>query len=112
MPGFNPSNYTNTEQHDTADSGSTTLSTNIENTKLYMPSELSVLDRHKFCPNGLASMEDRIRFAEVSNSLENLRHHLCSISLTGPPTPPTCLSTPTHALPQPPPPVICMRRQY
>jgi hypothetical protein len=82
MPGFDPADYTNTEHHNAADSGSTTPSTNVKNTKLYMPSELSVLDRRKFCPNGLASMEDRIRFAEASDSLENLRHHLRTRSFT------------------------------
>jgi len=59
MPGFDPRNYTNTKHNDSTDSNilSTTA---IENTKLYMPSELSALDHHKFCPNNLASVEDCI----------------------------------------------------
>ena len=81
MPGFDPRNYTNTEHDDSTDSN-ISLSTAIENTKLYMPSELSTLDRRKFCPNGLAFIEDRIQFAEASDSLEDLRHHLHTRSFT------------------------------
>jgi len=47
-----------------------------------MPSELSPSDRRKFCPNGLSLLEDRIRFAEASDSLEDLRHHLRTRSFT------------------------------
>ena len=81
MPGFDPRNYTNTEHNDTTDSNISST-TAVENTKLYMPSELSASDRRKFCPNGLASVEDRIRFAEASDSLEDLRHHLRTRSFT------------------------------
>ncbi|KZP14909.1 hypothetical protein FIBSPDRAFT_751237, partial [Athelia psychrophila] len=48
----------------------------IEDCVLYLPSELSASDRRKFCPNGLPDLEDRIRYAEACDSLENLRHHL------------------------------------
>ena len=81
MPGFDPRNYTNTEHDDSTDSN-ISPSTAVENTKLYMPSELSASDRRKFCLNGLASIEDRIRFAEASDSLEDLRHHLHTRSFT------------------------------
>ena len=74
MPGFDPRDYTNADHDDT--SSSAAQSTNAENIKLYMPFELNPSDRRKFCPNGLASIEDRIRFAEASDSLEDLRHHL------------------------------------
>jgi len=81
MPGFDPRNYTNTEHDDSTDSN-ISPSTAIENTKLYMPSELSALDRRKFCPNGLASIEDHIQFAKASDSLEDLQHHLRTWSFT------------------------------
>lgn len=74
MPGFDPRNDAHTEDPD--------VSSNVEDLKLYMPSELCVGDRRKYCPNRLASMEDRIRFAEASDSLEDLRHHLCTRSFT------------------------------
>ena len=78
MPGFDHRNYASTELTNTSDSASA----NIEHTKLYLPSELSAADRHRFCPNGLSAMEDRIRFAEASDSLEDLRHHLHTRSFT------------------------------
>jgi hypothetical protein len=81
MPGFDPRNYTDTEHNDSTNSNISST-TAVENTKLYMPSELSASDRRKFCPNGLASVEDRIRFAEASDSLEDLRHHLRTRSFT------------------------------
>lgn len=48
----------------------------IEDFPLFMPSELTKAERRKFCPNNLAETEDRIRFAEASDALECLRHHL------------------------------------
>jgi hypothetical protein len=75
MPGFDPRNYTNTEHNDSTDSNISST-TAVKNTKLYMPSELSASEGRKFCLNGLASIEDCIRFAKASNLLEDLRHHL------------------------------------
>ena len=54
----------------------------VEDTKLYMPSDFSEPDRRKYCPGGLAGMEDRLRYAEASDSLETLRHHLRTRSFT------------------------------
>ena len=79
MPSFDHRNYS-TSEPSTADS--TTASTNAEDIKLYLPSELSATDRRKLCPNGLSAMEDRIRFAEAFDSLEDLRHHLRTRSFT------------------------------
>ena len=79
MPGFDHRNYASTELSSSPDS---TVSTNVEHTKLYLPSELTAADRRKLCPNSLAAMEDRIRFAEASDSLEDLRHHLRTRSFT------------------------------
>ena len=80
MPGFDPRNYTHTGLHHLSDPNAS--STAVENTNLFMPSELSASDRRKFCPNGLASAEDRIRFGEALDSLEDLRHHLRTRSFT------------------------------
>ncbi|KIM82772.1 hypothetical protein PILCRDRAFT_7683 [Piloderma croceum F 1598] len=80
MPGFNPRYYNNTDVSDSNSNSNTPMM--VENTKLYMPSELSASNRRKFCPNGLASLEDRIRFAEASDSLEDLQHHLRTRSFT------------------------------
>jgi small nuclear ribonucleoprotein (snRNP)-like protein len=55
MPGFDHRDYAGTlHAHDPA----TTL--HAENVTLYMPSELSISDRRKYCPAGLAALEDRI----------------------------------------------------
>jgi hypothetical protein len=47
-----------------------------------MPSDLSVTNRRKYCPDRLATIEDRLRHAEASDSLEDLRHHLRTRSFT------------------------------
>ena len=79
MPGLDPKNNTHIER--TA-SSTPSRSVHIEDAKLYMPSDLSEQDRHKYCPGGLPAMEDRLRYAEASDSLENLRHHLRTRSFT------------------------------
>ena len=47
-----------------------------------MPSDLSDADCRKYCPNGLAAIEDRLRYGEASDALENLRHQLRTHSFT------------------------------
>jgi len=79
MPGFDHKNCT-ADLQGSADS--TASSKNVENTKLYMPSELNASDRRKFCPNKLTLTEDRIWFAEASDALEDLHHHLRTCSFT------------------------------
>lgn len=66
MPGFDPTNYKPDEPSPE----------HVEDLALYMPSELPKRDIRKFCPNGLAALEDRLRYAEASDALEKLRHHL------------------------------------
>ena len=58
------------------------ISVNIEECILYLPSDLSEADRSKYCPADLTKMEDRLRFAEASDALESLRHHLRTRSVT------------------------------
>lgn len=53
-----------------------TATSQVEDFILYLPSELNASDRRKFCPNGLAELEDRVRYAEACDALETLRHHL------------------------------------
>jgi hypothetical protein len=73
MPGFNPKNSAHLERLTLPNTGT---SVHVEDCKLYMPSDLSQSDRRKYCPNGLSDMENRLRFAEASDTLESLRHHL------------------------------------
>jgi hypothetical protein len=54
----------------------------VEDSKLYLPSDLSESDRHKYCLGGLSDMKDHFQFAEVSDTLENLHHHLRTRSFT------------------------------
>jgi hypothetical protein len=79
MPGFDPKNHAHTERLASTDPS---RSAHVEDSKVYMPSELSESDRRKYCPGGLATMEDRLRHAEASDSLENLRHQLRTRSFT------------------------------
>src|ERR1700691_4978766 len=79
MPGFDPKNNTHVEHTASSDPS---RSTHVEDCKLYMPSDLSNADRRKYCPGRLPSMEDRLRHAEASDSLENLRHQLRTRSFT------------------------------
>jgi hypothetical protein len=79
MPGFDPKNSAHLERLSTAHPSS---SIHVEDTKLYMPSDLSNTQRRLYCPGGLADMEDCLRFAEASDSLESLRHHLRTRSFT------------------------------
>jgi hypothetical protein len=79
MPGFDPKNHAHTERLASTDPS---RSAHVEDSKVYMPSELSESDRRKYCPGGLATMEDCLRHAEVSDSLENLRHQLRTRSFT------------------------------
>ena len=74
MPGFDPENSTYLPSPST--------SVDVEGCKLYMPSELSEADRHIYCPGDLADLEERLRFAEASDSLESLRHQLRTRSFT------------------------------
>jgi hypothetical protein len=77
MPGFDPKNNTHLEHQP---SSNPSASIHVEDSKLYMPSDLTDADHCKYCPGGLAGMEDQLRFAEASDSLETLRHHLCTRS--------------------------------
>lgn len=54
----------------------------VEDIKLFVPSDLSKTEIHRYCPHSLASLEDHICFAEASDSLEDLCHHLRTRSFT------------------------------
>jgi hypothetical protein len=79
MPGFDPKNSAHLERLASSNPSSPV---HVEDSKLYMPSDLSVSDCRKYCPDGLATIEDRLRYAEASDSLENLCHHLRTRSFT------------------------------
>jgi len=74
MPRFDPKS--------SVTSSNPSPSAHIEDAKLYMPSELSETYCCKYCPGGLAAMEDQLHHVEASDSLENLRHELCTHSFT------------------------------
>jgi hypothetical protein len=52
------------------------------NVRLFLPSELNDCDRRWYCPSGLAGLENRLRYAEATDALENLHHHLRTHSFT------------------------------
>jgi hypothetical protein len=79
MPGFDPKSHAHAEH---LASTNPSHAMHVEDCKVYMPSELTESDRRKYCPGGLAAMEDRLRYAEASDSLENLRHQLRTRSFT------------------------------
>lgn len=53
-----------------------------EDVILFMPSDLSAMDRRKYCSSGLPQLEDRLRYAEACDALEELRHQLRTRSFT------------------------------
>jgi hypothetical protein len=79
MPGFDPKSRSHADR---SSSSTSSRSVHVEDSTLYMPSDLSEADRRKYCPNGLAAMEDRLRHAEATDSLESLRHQLRTRSFT------------------------------
>lgn len=79
MPGLDPSDITQTEL---LSCSARVASTNIEDSKLYMPSDLIALARRRYCPGGLPEMEQRLWHAQASDSLEDLWHHLRTRSFT------------------------------
>ncbi|KAF7974955.1 hypothetical protein HWV62_10677 [Athelia sp. TMB] len=80
MVGFDPVEYARTKEEDRARAASRPSlppPDHVENFPLFMPSGLNAgRDVDMFCPNGLAELEARLRFAEASDSLERLRHFL------------------------------------
>jgi hypothetical protein len=79
MPGFDPKTCSHVDR---SSSSPPSHSVHIEDLKLYMPSDLSDTDHRKYCPNGLAAMEDRLRYAEATDSLESMCHQLRTHSFT------------------------------
>jgi hypothetical protein len=79
MPGFDPKNSAHLERLASSDPS---RPAHVEDCKLYLPSDLSDSDRHRYCPAGLAIMEDRLRYAEACDALEDLRHQLRTRSFT------------------------------
>ena len=80
MPGLDPKAHSHALNH--LSSSTSPSSIHVEGTKLYMPSDLSDANRHKYCPNGLAAIEDCLRYEEASNAFENLQHQLRTCSFT------------------------------
>jgi hypothetical protein len=80
MPGLDLKARSHALNH--SSSSTSPSSIHVEDTKLHMPSDLSDADRRKYCPNGLAAIEDRLRYGEASDALENLRHQLRTRSFT------------------------------
>jgi hypothetical protein len=76
MPEFDP----NTHIHTTL--SPSLASTNVEDSILWLPSELSAHDRRRYCGAVLSKMDDRLWFAEAMDTLESLRHHLRTRSFT------------------------------
>jgi hypothetical protein len=54
----------------------------VEDSILFMPSDLPDDLRRQHCAPGLASVEDRLRYAEAYQSLDHLRHHLRNRTFT------------------------------
>jgi hypothetical protein len=79
MPGFNLK-HTAHQEHTT--SSNPISSMHVEDAKLYMLSDLSECDHHKYCLDSLATVEDWLHHAEVTDSLESLHHHLKTHSFT------------------------------
>lgn len=55
---------------------SSTSAIHIEDAKLFMPSELNLIQREEYCREGVVAVENRLRYAEAFESLEDLRRLL------------------------------------
>ena len=79
MPGFDSSNH----RHSLPSAArNDTTPTAVEDVSLFLPSELNDHDHRRYCPAGLAGLENRLRYAEATDALEDLRHHLRTRSFT------------------------------
>jgi hypothetical protein len=78
MPGFDSRNH----RHSLPSARNDTTPTAVEDVCLFLPSELNDYDRRRYCPASLASLENRLRYAEATDALEDLRHHLRTRSFT------------------------------
>jgi len=56
--------------------------THVEDTHLFLPSELNEHDCCRYCPAGLVGMENCHWYAEATDALEDLHHHLHTQSFT------------------------------
>lgn len=63
-------------------SSASNKSVHIEDGKLFMPSELSESQRRLYCTAELSSIEQSLRYAEASDSLNNLRRQLRTRTFT------------------------------
>jgi len=59
-----------------------TTSVHVEDSILFMPSELSTATRRRVCTPDLGDIEDRLHFAEAHEALDQLRHHLRNRTFT------------------------------
>lgn len=57
-------------------------SIHIEDAKLFLPSELTRVQRNEFCTHDVASIEERIRYSEASDALEKIRRQLRTRTFT------------------------------
>lgn len=55
---------------------SSTAAIHIEDAKLFLPSELNAIQREEYCREGIVASENRLRYAEAFESLEELRRLL------------------------------------
>lgn len=60
----------------------TAASIHIEDAKLFLPSELTRVEREEFCTENLASIEERLRHSEASDALEKIRRQLRTRTFT------------------------------
>lgn len=80
MPGLNPQQMAHLQR--SALRNNARASVHVEDSVLFMPSDLSDELRRHHCSPGLATMEDRLRYAEAYESLDRLRHHLRNRTFT------------------------------
>jgi hypothetical protein len=71
MPGLNAPLLTQLER---AALPRNSTSVHVEDSILFMPSELSAATRRQVCSPGLSDIEDRIRFAKAHDALDHLRN--------------------------------------
>lgn len=72
-------------QHPSTTKSSTSQSAtsiHIEDAKLFLPSELTRIEREQYCDKSLPLVEDRLRYSEASDALEKIRRQLRTRTFT------------------------------
>lgn len=74
--------HPSTNSTTTSSTSTSATSIHIEDAKLFLPSELTRIEREEYCDASLPLVEDRLRYSEASDALEKIRRQLRTRTFT------------------------------